>query len=448
MEVIRETAGGQLTRGVLMRGQVKRRALTPRFRHERKGVPDGERELLSSPWMSLADWHRQLAAGPESRRLNLWQLEYYGTQAPLSARSHSSRAQSRCEASRPPSSARGANGSVCVLSPETPSILAPAQPYPELPKSVIRDNASSRSGRRPVFNGRCPSSDCPSSGTDEMPPSPAVPHAVSAIAEAICVGRPPRPSPEPRPIFASHSTQKGMENRTCSAWTSLSSDFRRIEVTVRGVFRVEDLEDDELPKPSAEAQVEPRDVEERSEVSDETWARMGFGRGEQGATPSGRSSVPAVRSAEGKSEGALPGLGADEGIELELLTDAVLKHFRRVLLRFCVQGPSAGDEEPSPGSQVQARASRSCCPSPPPMPENELALSVALRLCRSRCGSSSAVLELSLGHSSDCSASGCRCFPTPEIAEAMLLANLARHSTLRLMLRWPLVKMTLEPLSD
>ena len=240
------------------------------------------------------------------------------------------------------------------------------------------------------------------------------------------------------------------------------------------------------------------------EDEDDERERRGFALGEGGAMPSGRSSVPSVR---GTRTSPLPETGADEGIELDSLKDAVLRQIERALMRSLRGGialslpvkcesrqvslasgcsPAAsrthstnlaelrdhsldeeGDEEGEEGEEgdndeeslLSPSPRNSCSPSPCPSPawlgvpeeQEELLLEISVRLCASRCGTSTAVLELNLGHCARCVGSagrgaGCCCWPTPRDAEARLLAHFARHSLLRLAPARQAVRVLLEPL--
>jgi len=211
--------------------------------------------------------------------------------------------------------------------------------------------------------------------------------------------------------------------------------------------------------------------------------RMGFALREGGALPSGRSSVPAVRG----SHSAPPRSMADEGIELDSLEKSVLCHIRKALARCLNGGPSqalalrdsaASSRAPSrAASRTQSQgdalgeklfdqdddvdedgsvapspcASPSPCPSPAwaaaSVAEEELRLHIDVRLLKSRCGSSSAVLALTLDHTSAChQGGGCCCWPAPGDAEVRLVAHFARHSLLRLAAARPPVRVLLEPL--
>lgn len=208
---------------------------------------------------------------------------------------------------------------------------------------------------------------------------------------------------------------------------------------------------------------------------------MGFGRGEFGALPSGRVSVPAVR---GSSSSAPPPLAprADEGVELDGLAEQVEHHVRRALTRSlraersragsceppgeesCSCSPVPSPESPEPlqarpspspppgGSSGRGGGSPSACLTPRNTEDLILRLDVSVRLCWSRCGSSSAVLELILDHHADCRegppGAACCCRPRPMEAEARLLAHFARHSLLRLVSTGPALRVLLEPLPD
>merc|ERR1711920_92923 len=90
--------------------------------------------------------------------------------------------------------------------------------------------------------------------------------------------------------------------------------------------------------------------------------RMGFGKNEAGASPSGRSSVPGIRGS--CSAPPLPGdrlsghRVADEGIELDALVGGVEYHMRRILER-SVRG------EPSRAASCEPMDDRGFSPSPP-----------------------------------------------------------------------------------
>lgn len=249
---------------------------------------------------------------------------------------------------------------------------------------------------------------------------------------------------------------------------------RRLEVTLRGTFRTDNLDPggseacDSGEYDDALADINPRAVISNelnliSDSDDEIRSRMGFGSREFGATPTGRSSVPAIRG-DGPCGGTLsaPPFAAiiDEGIELSSLMHNVEHQVYRILER-SLRGPSrAASCEPqdrfrgspcmSPPPQFPGSPSTSLCPSPSPRGvAEELNIRILLRLCHSRCGSSSAVLELTLDHSLECNeACGCRCWPTPQDAEARLLAYFARHSLLRLAATQPPVRVVLEPLTS
>lgn len=233
---------------------------------------------------------------------------------------------------------------------------------------------------------------------------------------------------------------------------------RRLEVTLRGTFRTGEpsdvVEDDE-------AQADPTTATRAasttcwSEREDSLRVQMGFARDEGGLTPSGRSSVPAVHGDPfGGALSAPPFAGTvDEGIELASLVHSVEHQLVRILER-SLRGPSRATscEPPEPFGQNSPRASPapSLCPSPSPRNvADDLSLRIFLRLCQSRCGSSSAVLELILDHSLECSeGGGCCCWPTPDDAEVRLRAYFARHSMLRLASTQPPVRVCLESLDN
>lgn len=76
-------------------------------------------------------------------------------------------------------------------------------------------------------------------------------------------------------------------------------------------------------------------------------------------------------------------------------------------------------------------------------------LEIQVRLCRNRCGPSTAVLELILDHGVEChDEEGCRCRPPPDDAEARLLAHFSRHSLLRLAAKEAPVRVQLECLPE
>jgi len=230
-----------------------------------------------------------------------------------------------------------------------------------------------------------------------------------------------------------------------------------------------------------------------SEGDDVMRELMGFGRSESGAMPSGRTSVPGGRIHCKSAPPLRDSMRVDEGIPLDGVAEKVEEHVRRALvwsLRGGAVSPAptggavwAGSQEfpshdargssasPSPGCSVSPRWSptpqRSTgsssavggTGSPPrcatPCGLEDLRLSISLRLCRTRCGSSSAVLELTLGHCGACReafrAGGdaeCLCWPRPEDAETRLLTYFTRHTVLRWASVGPSVKVQLEPLPD
>lgn len=226
---------------------------------------------------------------------------------------------------------------------------------------------------------------------------------------------------------------------------------RRLEVTLRGTFHSDHLTSgsceagDTVEDEQAHGDVQPRAASTSCWNDEDLFrARMGFGRDEAGATPSGRSSVPAIRGV------SAPPLAetVDEGIELSSLVHSVEYHIHRILER-SLRAPSR-EESFQNSPRASPSPPPSLCPSPTPRGTTEdLNLRVLLRLCQTRCGSSSAVLELRLDHSPECSeASGCQCLCAPEDAEARLLAYFSRHSMLRLAATRPPVRVVLEPLDS
>lgn len=236
---------------------------------------------------------------------------------------------------------------------------------------------------------------------------------------------------------------------------------RRLEITLRGTFRQDQIEEHSGSDPGGAAKDDEVRETNSSATSASCWseseatlrARMGFGMDEAGATPSGRSSVPAIRSGTACGTLSPSSLSAtvDEGLELSSLADIVEHYIIRLLERSIRAGehsPSRGASCDLPSCDPSPRASP--CPSPFPTGlTEELNLRVSVRLCHSRCGSSSAVLELLLDHGPECNeACGCRCWPTPEDAAARLRAHFARHSMRRLVSSHPPVRVLLESLDS
>lgn len=240
----------------------------------------------------------------------------------------------------------------------------------------------------------------------------------------------------------------------------------RLEMTLRGTFvdqggTTEDADDDDddrsgngsasaesddvltpLPGPTPAAAFLMDDALREADIRRE---RMGFGRLEFGAAPTGRTSVPAVRGGSAPP----PTASSGEGIELGALGELLQRHVRRVLARGLGGSCRAASCELSVESCTEPCRPASC-PSPtgPPCPsERQPRAKIDLRLCRTRCGSSCAVLQLTLGHVDACSpSSGCQCQPPPQAAAAQLMTHFARHSLLRLTTTRPPVRVLLEPL--
>jgi len=246
------------------------------------------------------------------------------------------------------------------------------------------------------------------------------------------------------------------------------SPARRLEVTLRGTFRTDDGDggagddpgaDNEDRQQDASENVTPRANSARlcSKEEDSVRAMMGFGRDEAGSTPSGRTSVPAMRQSTSGALSAPPLHGGpqmvDEGIDLASLEQCVEQHVCRILERGLHAPSRAASCEPQESTSPTPlprcfSPTTSLCASPTPRSE-EVTVCIRARLCQTRCGSSSAVLALSLDHGPDCNeVSGCCCWPSPEDAEARLLAFFARRSWLRLTASQRPVRVLLEPLAD
>jgi len=250
---------------------------------------------------------------------------------------------------------------------------------------------------------------------------------------------------------------------------------RRLELTVRGAFRHSSWQQtDEVNDAEDHAEGECHQKLALVDVGHQSpdislRERMGFGRDEAGATPSGRTSVPAIRPDGLASSLALPSMGADEGIELESLTSGIERHVRKVIERSV-----RGDSSRAPSCELgSSRRAASCepiiehrCSSPMPghhsvhrgqspcfrtMNDEPLNLCIAVRLRQRRCGTSSAVLELSFGHGIECRrgrGGACHCHPSPEDAWVLISSHFSRHSLLRLNARLPPVHVTTEALPD
>lgn len=494
----------------------------------RRARNSADKESLPAVWQSLADWHRELAASPESHRLHIWQLDVYrGASHPSSALptcvSRASGSASRCSRQLPTRP-----HSVASAAPSATKVQQP--PYPQLPRSPLRDPACVRSkgGRARAAGrsliGRCrkwsPCEKPLQQDTGEVAPNTggtrwwsasiddeafgslqessstvkdkmataSVSQALGELSRGILrshwhlenlareAGQGHASSQEP-PLSGSEAGLVDPDDQPTAppkTTTEALPPPRRLEVVLRGTFRTEalaangssdateDVEDEE-----ALADVNPRPVTSNSlkhsaEAEDGLRARMGFGRDEAGATPSGRSSVPAVRG--GPSGGALsaPPFAAiiDEGIELSSLASSVEHQVIRILERSMRGSSRAASCEPlecfrsspcmSPPPMFSGSPQTSLCRSPSPKGVGEeLNVCVSLRLCQSRCGPSSAFLELILDHCQECSeASGCRCWPTPRDAESRLLSYFSRHSLLRLTAARPPLRVSLESLNN
>jgi len=501
-------------------------------------------EPTSGSRLTLADWHRQLAASREGRRLNVWQLDFYaepggpGDSLPPTAGPSSGRVSTQLEGSRLTAPA----SSLCptrepTMPPRVPVYSRNSQRYPELPSSPPHDPSCVRGSSRPwsvcsTFGRAHSTTPTPRRHQDPLPPG--LSEAMADLSQGVLRSRwsceqhqaragsgSPGPAPEPRELRAGAVSALGYFSATTSVnemdggvaeVAAAASDAqegtgvlvpfgprRRLEVTLRGTFRnLGTAEGDDAtaagegdflyiwdaaesrggagasgaspaPQVASVAAATPPPLhgarfrspvgsqvqEQAAAFEAEERERMGFGKDEGGALPSGRSSVPAIRGGARSAPPPLPAKGADEGIELEGLAAHVAQHVRRILERgLRDEGPSRAtscepplvDGERGVSPPQLSYGGRS--PSPRVLgAEEQLNLRIRLRLCQSRCGSSSAVLELTLDHHAGCSeARGCRCSPPPEEAEAWLLAYFARHSKLQLTSTMPSVRVFLEPL--
>lgn len=449
--------------------------------------------LVESPpagWQSLGDWHKQLAVSPEARRLNVWQLAYG---RPVST--------SPTLCLPPPglsSSSRHASVSI-----------APAQPpYPQLPQSAPQDPASVRrvgkpiasgggAGRRPGLPPRAGDPRSGGTGWRSASPNRSPPGLCEAVAtlsrgvmrsrwHSSAVARSSSPRPKESTESSIEASDVASHKPTAVALPTevlagIASDFcapnfcapvpvctrRRLEVTLRGAFKSRTSGRDsgvahlELAEDDDEDSFTPRcerpasgpvcifenDVisKPRSQTSPEDILRerMGFGKEEVGAAPSGRTSVPAIRGT--CSAPPLPISTRDEGIELESLEASVGHHIRKILDRSFGSPSRATSCEPEEGTPPN-----SACPSPSPrLRDEELSVRIGVRLCQSRCGSSTAVMELTLDHRPEfCVPIGSSCKPAPAEAEAKLLAYFARHTLLRLSAAHPPVRIIMESLTE
>lgn len=482
-----------------------RKSVRSSGRHSRPPGVDGlgsnsraSPRLAESPpaaWQSLSDWHRQLAVSPEARRLNVWQLSY-------------SRPSSTSPTLAPPppqqSSSRQASVSIAPAQP----------PYPQLPPSTPQDLASFRRVARPFTSSGVSSrksglppraSDVRSGGSGWRSASPnrsppGLCEAVATLSRGVMRSRwhsnNVARSSSPRPKVSSENSIEAADITTntraalalpTEVLAGIASDFCapnfcapgprgprcRLEVTLRGTFKnrasgrdsavahlelAEDEDEDSstgdrLRPSSGPVCVFPSDASPlRIQMSPEDLLRerMGFGREESGAAPSGRSSVPAIRGA--CSAPPLPSSAVNEGIELESLEGSVGYHIRKILDRSfgsCSRAASCELEDATPRGSSPTPP-HSACPSPSPrLRQEELILRIGVRLCQSRCGSSTAVMELTLDHHPECcEASGCPCKPAPADAEAKLLAYFSRHTLLRLSPAHPPVRISMESLTE
>eukprot|EP00929_Paragymnodinium_shiwhaense_P085039 TRINITY_DN4550_c0_g1_i1.p1 TRINITY_DN4550_c0_g1~~TRINITY_DN4550_c0_g1_i1.p1 ORF type:complete len:667 (-),score=146.34 TRINITY_DN4550_c0_g1_i1:145-2145(-) len=384
--------------------------------------------------------------------------------------------------------------------PESP--LPPMRQQCQQPRSR---NSTARPRRRPLLRnhlqepcrGQMTASPSPHMIVAPLPPPLPLPLSAEQVAAAAQAGA--GVARVDVLLAATTSTSAGTaayaSQGECSGTGSEWTASRRLEVILRGAFKnprelVDSIEAGDSGD-SGENAVTPLYEEDPANFANSARAkssvagrvtsleqpevqqareRMGFGFDEAGEVPSGRTSVPAVRGS--RSAPPIAPFALDEGIDLELLEDRLTHHIRRALernLRHEAAAVASAAASPSPRSrsgshdasggaflrEVSPAAARSPLFSPPcsarasPTPFEELNLSVQIRLCHSRCGSSSAVLSLQLDHSPECSEQfGCVCKPTPRNAEAKLLAHFGRHSHLRLTSSTPPVRVILESLSE
>jgi len=450
-------------------------------------------------FQSLADWHRELAASPEGKRLNVWQLEFYRDTKRPSSRlrfssnecSTASERRCRCKAAGSPRQCDNSPNRQHQSPTPVHSIAPPQMPYPELPATPLRDAAFLRNRRRRFLQPKPPGE---TSGRQSAPPGfhPCVEVDISAaineaaveqrpnsshsrwhcdnlVRHASAQGRSPAPLQGHVQELPAEPTEDS--NKIPEVTRKPFSPLCRIEVVLRGNFRgseeTEPCNNDDMDESCAQTgpvktcSLIPElscldQLASRLTAEESFRERMGFGREEGGITPSGRTSVPAVRgssSAPPISQNAM-----DQGMELDTLAAAVEYHVRRLLERDLSEQDqsrmvaSCESSECTSLSPPRCSPMPSLCPSPIlqlHMEDPIVSLSVTLRLCRTRCGSSSAVLELSLDHFEDCSPdNGCCCRPSPAEAEACLMAYFTRHTMLRLSATHPPVRISLEPLSS
>jgi len=389
-------------------------------------------------WQSLASWHRQLAASPEGRRLNLWQLDFYRDSSCFySPSEHSDKVphvvsvedSSLLEASLSRSAERSERSLQRRLHPGKGTSRMPSVPFPRLPRSALYDPACvdrchSRGCSRELRQNR-PYSNCGLPAEQRSPSAPpGLQEAIAGLSKGLL-----RSQWHCKNIarVADENEMQEMNAKvtneeivtTAADWqcgvsqATVRQSFdppRKLEVTLRGTFcipRTAAGEAEELNRNSISVTHNAQAMHGSPEalVDESLRERMGFAVDECGMVPSGRGSVPSIHP----GSSTLDVGPADEGIELQGLVDK-MDHLVRLAL----------DRTPSRTScQVPAQ-------SPRPVSTN-------WRLCRSRCGTSSAVLELMLEHGPDCSeVLGCLCSPAPTEAEARLVAHFSRHAPLRL----------------
>jgi len=468
---------------------------SPSPRGGNNGTPSGRgKNARRRPaWQSLADWHRQVAASPEGRRLNVWQLEFYSR--PSSLQENWSQCLSSAEDTRPSSHMSVMCSTISELKTlslgskgsRSSFLTKQQQQYPlipPLPACHLARRSGSRSvtpRQKHVWTPRQPSDE----GFADMAEGAQLVSVTDAVVALSCGVLQPRwrcssfgsgwtPSDSSDRTSASASGAPH-QRRASPLLRAAVGQTRRLELTLRGTFRdsswqqLDEVHDAEDHAGGQRHQRLTRVDAGYKSPDSLLRERMGFGRGEASATPSGRTSVPAIRPDGQASSFALPSMGMDEGIELESLASGVEHHVRKVIER-CLRGESSRAPSCELGS---SRRASSCepimehrCLSPllghcsvqrgqspcfQTMNDEPLSLCITARLRRSRCGTSSAVLELSLGHGIECRRSRareCRCRPSPEDAEVLISSHFARHSLLRLNARLPPVQVAAEVLPE
>lgn len=172
--------------------------------------------------------------------------------------------------------------------------------------------------------------------------------------------------------------------------------------------------------------------------------QAGFGKFERGSIPSGRVSIPGMRS--GRSECASQP-NPVESIEIGTIEKGFRDQVEHILGWRLLEAPETSDGRRSPPPMRFSPFAGADTVPPPSELAAEVTLPVSCRLLKHRSGSSSVVLELSLGHHEGCVGPTCSYRPNHQEALNWLLAHFSRHASLRLVPQKPAVKVQLEPLS-